>query len=380
MAEQRIPVLLCTDGVFPHMIGGIQRHSRLLAEALASTRMVDLTIIHPHSGMKLFSDDLAIREIALDPERSSGTYLLDCYRYSGRVLEETMRFPTHIVYAQGLAIWKGMHRIKERLIVNPHGLEAFQTLNIKDHLSGLPFRIILRHQFRNAAYVVSLGGRLTNIISEVSGPSSVAWLPNAVELPEPVQRNYDKPVLKFLFVGRFAYNKGIDVLIEAAKELHDEGFSNKIEFNLVGKGPLYDSLSSKYQLPNLNFIGFASDEKLSLLYRENDIFVLPTLFEGMPTVVLEAMAHGMPVIVTDTGATRDMVDDHNGIIIEKKSVQSLKAAIRKLVEEGPELRKSLSQSSFNKVSNQFTWQHVAGEHIKLFKTLHHRLNTHAGAY
>jgi glycosyltransferase involved in cell wall biosynthesis len=359
------------------MIGGIQRHSRLLAEALAESDAVDLTVIHPHAGTRVFDPSLGIREIAIKPERPSGTYLLDCYRYSGQVLREVQQMPQHLVYAQGLSVWKGLSRIGQRVILNPHGLEAFQSITPKDQLAGFPFRAIMRYQFRRCACVVSLGGRLTAIIEKNAGSAMVARLPNAVELPPPVQRDYNNPVTRFLFVGRFAYNKGIDVLLQAARELNDEGLSAQTGYNLVGTGPLLEELSKKYVLPNLNFIGFASDEKLSLLYSENDIFVLPTLFEGMPTVVLEAMANGMPVIVTDTGATRDMVDESNGIIIEKKDVRSLKDAIRKFIVAGPEFRESCSRASFEKVKSQFTWRHVAEEHIRLFMTLKNKMGTHA---
>ena len=369
MNEVKTQVIFCTDGIFPHMVGGIQRHSRLLAEELAKSGLVDLTVIHPHNGQVVFDTELGITEIVVIPERTSGTYLLDCYRYSQKVLEVVQKYPNAVVYAQGLALWSGMRQVKNRVVLNPHGLEPFQGLTTKDKFNGLPFRLILRKQFRNSKNVVSLGGRLTDLLRNNGIPENVVVLPNAVNVPEPTPRKFNTLPLKFLFVGRFAFNKGIDILAQAVKELNAEGYEQQLEFNLVGKGPLFDGYVKEYNFPNLHFLGFASDPQLIELYQTNDVFVLPTLFEGMPTVVLEAMAYGMPIIVTDTGATTEMVDSTNGYIIEKKDVASLKNAILNYLNLDAEKRKAMSDTSYSKVKNNFTWKIVSDKHINLFRKI-----------
>ena len=369
MTGERIKVIFCTDGIFPHMVGGIQRHSRLLAEALAKSGKVNLMVIHPHEGITVFDSDLGIEEIVVVNEKKSGRYLLDRYTYSKKVLEVILKHPNAVVYAQGLAVWSGMNRVKNRVVLNPHGLEPFQGITAKDKFNGLPFRLILRNQFNNSGKVVSLGGRLTGLLHKNSSPRDVVVLPNAVNVPEPTPRNFSNTPLKFLFVGRFAFNKGIDILAQAAKELNEEGYAEMMEFNLVGKGPLFDEYVKDYNFPNLHFLGFASDPELVELYKTNDVFVLPTLFEGMPTVVLEAMAYGMPIIVTDTGATTEMVDGANGYIIEKKDVSSLKKAIINYMNLDPAGRKLLSESSYSKVKNNFTWKIVSDKHIELFQNI-----------
>ena len=59
-----LKVVFCTDGIFPHQIGGMQRHSRLLLESLAAFD-VELTVIHPHEGVQVFNDELRIKEFAI---------------------------------------------------------------------------------------------------------------------------------------------------------------------------------------------------------------------------------------------------------------------------------------------------------------------------
>jgi glycosyltransferase involved in cell wall biosynthesis len=370
----RIPVLFCTDGIFPHAVGGMQRHSKLLVEALAETGEADITVVHPHPGVQIFANHNRITEVAIKSEPTSGTYLIDCYRYSKQVAEIVRQHPGSIIYSQGLSVWSEINRFGKRVIVNPHGLEPYQGLTFKDNMRGFPFRMIFNYLFSNAGRVVSLGGRLTGILQKHAGHGKVAILPNAVNIPALVPRQFNNKPLKFLFVGRFAFNKGIDVLINAAEQLHKDGLTDAFEFHLVGKGPLWDHYSQHRKLPNLKYLGFADDEKLNELYRTCDVFVLPTLFEGMPTVVLEAMAHGMPIMVTDVGATLEMVGPENGFITEKKSVSSLLNAIHAYHKLDVTQRKKLSEASFQKVSELFTWKKVAARHLELFREMQLRLN------
>lgn len=371
MNTGKLKVIFCTDGIFPHAIGGMQRHSRLLIEELSGDNDIQLIVVHPHYGKKVFEGNPAIEEIELDQGKSSGRYLVDCYNYSRQVFRILQTYPDAIVYAQGLSVWHKIRTIGYRVIVNPHGLEPYQTLTLKDKLTGAPFRMIFGYLFKRAAVVVSLGGRLTGILEKLLGSQKrkIIVLPNAVNLPGKYVRLPAGPVIRFLFVGRFASNKGIGILLEAMKQLSEQGYSSNFEANLVGKGPLFDSFKDKYAASNINFLGFADDEKLVELYKSNDVFVLPTLFEGMPTVVLEAMSYRMPVIVTDVGATCELVDEKNGFIIKKNDVKSLKEAMLAYSQMPDTVKKSLSDASYERVKNNFTWPVVAALHKQVFYQL-----------
>lgn len=372
----RIKVLFCTDGIFPHAVGGMQKHSRLLCEELARTGDVELTVIHPHHDKKVFDSSLGITEVALKKKKAFH-YLITEYNYSKQVLAEADKHPGAIIYAQGFTVWSGINKVGHRVIVNPHGLEFYQALSLKEKLKAIPFQIIFGRIFNRAAKVLSLGGRLTNLLHRHIHHSAkkVVVIPNAVHAPpQKYERTFHKKPMQFLFVGRFASNKGIHVLLQAIQEFNKEGYKEIFHFNLVGKGPLYEYYTQNYTAPNLNYLGFADDDKLIELYKENDVFVLPTLFEGMPTVVLEAMSYGMPVIVTDTGATTELVDKTNGIIISKEDHKSLKAAMMKLYADSDENKQKLSASSYKKVKEKFTWEKVARQHIDLFKSLANSLN------
>ena len=362
-------VLFATDGIFPHSVGGIQRHSRLLIEALARRQHTEIVVIHPHAGERIFAAYPQVTEVVVDPLPDQGNYLRALYAYSGQVAEVAARFPDHLVYAQGLTVWQGLRGLADRLIINPHGLEPYQPLSLSDWLKGWPYRRIFGRIFRQARRVISLGGSLTPILQGVAGPAKVTVLPNATELPPaealPQRAAASGAPLKCLFVGRFAANKGITYLLEAAQALAPDDF----QVTLAGKGPLYAELKARYQLSHVHMLGFVPDEDLMRLYQTHDVFVLPTLFEGMPTVVLEAMAYGMPIIVTDVGATLELVSPENGFIIAKRSPEAIVEALQTLRQMPPAARQALSQASHARVAAQFTWDAVAARHEALFTDL-----------
>lgn len=350
----------------------MQRHSRLLIEALAQSQEAEIVVIHPHLGIQVFAGFENIQEIALPPLPGKQNYLRELYAYSKLVAAEVKKFPAHLIYAQGLSIWADVKELGNRTVVNPHGLEPFQSIGLKDRLKTLPYRIIFSRIFKNCKKVVSLGGRLSPILRNAGRADNVVVLPNATNPIAVEKTNLVRPKsspMHFLFVGRFAHNKGIDVLLAATKALNEAGFVDQFVLDLAGKGPLFEEMKAKYPLSNVNFLGFVTDEQLDNAYLNDDVFVLPTLFEGMPTVILEAMARAMPIIVTDTGATLELVDDSNGHIIVKNDVDSLKSAMQTYLEMPENEYETKSAASLEKFLSRFTWKEVAKAHLALFRDL-----------
>jgi len=364
-------VAICSDGVFPEAVGGIQRHTRLLVESLARLYpSLPITVLHTHGDKKLFADYANVSEIPVAPRPRKKQYLLETYDCSGRMADVLAAMPDAVIYSQGLAIWKGIRALGPRLILNPHGLEPFQAITLKDWAIGLPFRQIFRSLFRHPRFVVSLGGRLTDILKRhVPRPEArLRVIPNATLIPpsEPRKVAGSGGPLRLLFVGRFADNKGIPDLLAAMGLLATDGEADRFHLDLVGDGPLHHQLAGQYARPNIVFHGAATDAGLRNLYARADVFVLPTLFEGMPTVVLEAMAAKTIIVVTDVGATREMVDEANGFIIAKRRPKELAATMRRLGALPQSTRQAMMEASWKRVQERFSWESVARAHYELF--------------
>jgi glycosyltransferase involved in cell wall biosynthesis len=372
-------VVICSDGVFPDEVGGMQRHTRLLVETLAKVQPeLPITVLHTHPGRRLFDVAANVTEVGVDARPGRKNYLRECYELSARFAAELRRIPGAIIYSQGLCVWQGIHDFSPRLIVNPHGLEPYQGITLRQRLTGTPYRFIFGHIFKNAARVVSLGGRLTTILRRhVPNPDRrIVVLPNGVELPGESRRstNTADGVCRLLFVGRFAANKGIPDLLQAMQILVDRGLGAKFELHLVGDGPLLGRIQQDHAGPHVFFHGKASDTELDRLYRSSDVFVLPTLFEGMPTVVLEAMARQMPIIVTDVGATRELVDETNGFVIRKRNPSQLADTLVNFAGLPPMVRHSLGNRSLEKARERFNWPQIAAAHHKVFVDLDAAVN------
>ncbi|MFM7016570.1 MAG: glycosyltransferase family 4 protein [Bacteroidota bacterium] len=362
-------VLFCTDGIFPHAVGGMQKHSLLLIEQLAKYSNWEIIVIHPHKE-KVLSSLLNIKEIAV-PFDFSGFYIWKQYQYSKKISAIIKQYPEAIIYAQGFAVLHALKQFGNRVVINQHGLEPFQGLTKNDRLKTLPMRMMERFQFRHAAKVISLGGRLTNILQDEIYYSNdkIVVIPNAVYECALPTKNFDASELKLLYVGRFAHNKGIDILLESIRSLNRDGYKSKLTFYIVGKGPLYDKYTSEFAFENVIYEGFASEERLKELYESCDLFVFPTLFEGMPTVVLEAMVHGMPVIVSDTGATAELVNSNNGYLVDAGDIRAFKCAVQAYYQLSVDDKRKMSEESRSRVMNNFTWEIVGRKHIELFESM-----------
>lgn len=366
--DRVIHLALCTDGVFPQALGGMQRHSRLLAEHLVRQGGVRLTVLHPHVE-QVFDPALGIAEVRVPPIDPDKFYLRELWRYSGRVAQALDTLGPEVVLSQGFCVWQGIGRFRERLIVHPHGLEMFQGLTWKERAMGTPFRMALRHIVRRSAVVVSLGGKLSTILQRLSHGSGchVAVLPNAVDVPDaPWPMPSAAQELSLLFVGRFAFNKGLDVLVEAARRLHAAG-DRRVRFRLAGDGPLRARYQAMGLPPNVELLGRVDDDALLRHYRESHALVLPTRFEGMPTVALEAMAQGRPVIVSDVGATAELVDSGNGFLLPPGDADAFHAAVQRFAALPPEQLSAMGAAAFHRAREHFAWPGVTRRYLELFR-------------
>lgn len=150
-------------------------------------------------------------------------------------------------------------------------------------------------------------------------------------------------VLKVLWLGTVNLRKGIQYLMEAARELLDE----KIEF--IVAGPLSISPDAVASAPpNLSFLGRISRSETSRLYQQADLFVLPTISDGFAITQLEAMGHGLPVITTPN-CGQVVSDGDDGLIVPIRDPVSLASAILMLHRDRDRLRE-MSAAAGRKVT------------------------------
>jgi len=154
--------------------------------------------------------------------------------------------------------------------------------------------------------------------------------------------NLEKNV-KILYVGRLNEIKGLDYLVKSFKEINQNYPRSRLQ--LVGDGPTKDDLKREIDDLGVNdsveFKGHVEYEELPDHYVSADIFILPSISEGLSNVLMEAMACGLPVVATDVGGNRELIkEERGGYLVAPKSSSELVERIEKLI-ENPELREEM---------------------------------------
>lgn len=181
----------------------------------------------------------------------------------------------------------------------------------------------------------------------------------------------------FIFVtpAELKEHKGHVYAIEAAKKLIDMGVSN-FKWFFYGSGPLLNKLHKKVKELNLInhcfFPGIIDHQELLNMYENNGVDIVISssvsildVFEGIPVSLMEAMSYEIPVIATDCGGTKELVDGKSGILVEQKDSNALKNAIYKLI-NNYDYRIEIGTNGRNKIEQDFNTKKNAKELMKLF--------------
>ena len=151
--------------------------------------------------------------------------------------------------------------------------------------------------------------------------------------------------IRLLYVGRISREKDLDLLAAAYRRLRDEGLP--VQLFVVGHGPYSEAFAKS--LPEAIFTGYLTGNELAAAYASADIFVFPSTTDTFGNVILEAQACGLPVVVSDSGGPKELVQDTaNGLITKSHDEEDFARAIRALV-TNPALRERMGKSARNSV-------------------------------
>jgi glycosyltransferase involved in cell wall biosynthesis len=368
-------IALLTSGIFPFQIGGIQKHSYYLAKYFAANKItvaVYTTTFQATELKELYTEDeLAYIHFIEIPfpnvNKLPGHYIYASYLFSKAIYKEVSNKEYTHIYAQGFTAWCFLKKnpFQKNILTNLHGLEMFQTkINFKNKLEHfllkIPAKLIIRNSYRQ----VSLGGKLTHVLYDNGAKeNTVVVLPNGIDSSWVQDEksidstNLDTP-LKLIFIGRYERRKGIEEFQEVIQNTIDT-LGYQVEF--IGPIPIEKQVKNKNSL----YAGMIKD---STVIKEKliaaDILVCPSYSEGMPTVILEAMACGCAIIATDVGATNTMVNDDNGWLIQGDIVSGLMKSLKKAVNATNKEMKLKKKCSLDKVKSNFTWGEVIDKTIK----------------
>lgn len=215
--------------------------------------------------------------------------------------------------------------------------------------------------FSKTSSIICLGEYLVDPIKKFSVEPLV--IPNGIHIKDiqcAKKTNNDR--IQLLYVGRLDPVKGVEYLLESFKSLNE----NKYELVLVGDGTnrrKYEKMAKKLGIDqDVVFEGW--ENNVTPFYENSDIFVLPSISEGQPTVLLEAQAAGLPVIATNVGGVNEIIIE--GKVIDPKCPDKLAKAIEEVSSnDSTKGKKEIRKGIIDKYSAQKMYE----SYIKIYKKL-----------
>ncbi|MFH1460567.1 MAG: glycosyltransferase family 4 protein [Candidatus Omnitrophota bacterium] len=166
-----------------------------------------------------------------------------------------------------------------------------------------------------------------------------------------------------LTVCRLSHEKGIEYLFQAIQKIKEIN----VELLIAGDGPLKEKLlvlARQLKISDkIKFLGTIVHEEIYKFYNAADIFCLPSLWEGCPCTIIEAMACGTPVVATKVGGIPDMINKETGVLVEPKNPVALAVALTEA------LNKKWNHEQISAIGQSNSWDNVADKVIEVYKKI-----------
>lgn len=232
---------------------------------------------------------------------------------------------------------------------------------------------LLQRIYSNAASVVANSSGLKNLFEQAFPQLTAQVVPNGIDMKlfQPAAHEPNAPPF-IVSVGRMIPRKGFDVLLRACAKLKAKGVEFRCGF--IGDGPEEETLKALANelgiRERVQFLGGMSREQIAAFLPACDAFVLPSHAEGMANAALEAMACGLPLLLTDVGGSRELVDG-NGAIVASGDVDALTQHLYNWL-TAPNLIEEMGRRSRER-AQLFSWQSAAQQYRALYQ---HVIKTH----
>jgi len=257
-------------------------------------------------------------------------------------------------------------RTDGRVVSQPTGSERLFAWGRAPLLS-----LLGRLTARLAEAVVAPSRVTAHELEEDYGAQGVVVIPNGVqEVPEASQKDVDleRPVV--LYAGRLRTRKAVAVLVEAFAELRLRRHASLV---LAGDGEHREALEQRVHELDLDgsvhFLGAVPRPDMLRWYATADLFCLPSLYEGFPVAILEAMAAGLPVVSTTVSGIPEAVQDgETGLLVPPENAAALAAALDRLA--GDEiLRNRMGEAGRRRVRETFAISKVCAAYMEQWQGL-----------
>ncbi|MEM3186077.1 MAG: glycosyltransferase family 4 protein [Conexivisphaerales archaeon] len=261
-----------------------------------------------------------------------------------------------VVHAHNFPSWPAASVANARKkIITLHGAFAIQEGELHGHLVDSIARRIENIWSKRPDLVTCISLDATRYYSRIS--KRAVWVPNAIDPREMPTEGIRLAKYQACYVGRLSREKGIDVLLDAMKYI-----DSSIKVVVIGSGNSAAVVRAAKLYDNLIFLGYKSREETLKLIKGSDSLLIPSRLEGMPTVMLEAMALGVPVIAS---AIRPLLDiSEHFVKVEPGNPERLAKAVNASVFNADP---SIVEKARKDVMQKYTWEKVLALYLKAYE-------------
>lgn len=224
--------------------------------------------------------------------------------------------------------------------------------DINVHIESRYRRMLLRKSFEKAEGVITVSKALENKVRELTPKTRTKTIYNGVNF-DIFNTSIDKfSTTSIVFIGNIIKTKGIYELVDAAQVLLTKG--NKFDFHLIGNGPELSNITRIIQQKNLakhiTLHGTVNHEDVVDLLKKCHLLVLPSYREGVPNVIMEAFACGVPVVATNVGGIAEVLNESNGVLLDTYRPEDIVEGIEKC------LNTKWQAEKIRMTIKDFTWE------------------------
>ena len=354
-------LLFVVDGFYP-ATGGAEKQVRLLARAFADAGH-SVRIVAPWLDQTLprkeVVDGILVQRLAYPKIKLLGAALL-CAHYGVWLWKQRREFDAvHVNMAKNLAAVSGLVRplLGSTVTVKVSGAWEFNGGVLDPKLRARPLHRLYNWCIRRVDNLQCISEFTRTMLKDAGYPDArILMVPNAVDLsrfsPRSLEARPAGAPTRITYLGRLRPVKGVSVLVDAWSRVVA---ATNARLTIAGDGWERDALVKKVQDAGLGesieFLGEVSD--VSGVLAKTDIYVQPSLQEGLPNAVLEAMGMGLPIVATRVSGNEDIVvNEENGLLVPPSDPEALATAIQRLVAD-PELAARMGRRSREMVEKRF---------------------------
>ena len=261
-----------------------------------------------------------------------------------------------------------LNRKKVPYIISLRGSDV-PGFNVRFQAHYIILTPLFRQIWKKSKAVIANSNGLRELALQSAPKQQIEIIPNGVDTNEfcpPIRKNNN--TFNVLCVSRLIERKGIHFLLDAWKKFIEKNQNSKLF--IVGEGNMENELRTQAEKLKINssveFTGRLEHEKTVEMYKNADIFVLPSMNEGMSNTILEAMACGLPIVSTGVGGSDELFSD-NAIIVPEQNSETITKALFKLAEDDKLREKMGAVSRAN--AEKMSWKSVAISYYECYKKM-----------